>query len=165
MPELPVLLGATNHTPPASHTMVRIQASEATPELVSITMDEIHHQVVGDDLPLVDADAHSSETGLPCLPELSGTTVPTKSLGAAESLHSPAWPELPHLPTRPESPNSAAQPESPHLPRPESPDFWTPLETTLEPTSTSLDDPAAGMLDHLVRASRTFGPCWMSSLY
>jgi len=30
---------------------------------------------------------------------------------------------------------------------------------------TSLDDPAARMLDHLVQASRSFGPCWMSSLY
>jgi len=26
-------------------------------------------------------------------------------------------------------------------------------------------DPAAGMLDHLVQASRAFSSCWMSSLY
>jgi len=39
----------------------------------------------------------------------------------------------------------------------------TGLLSTLKPTVTltSLDDPVAGMLDHLVQASRAFGPCWL----
>jgi len=61
-----------------------------------ITIVEINHQVMGDNLSLLDMDAHSSKTDLPCLPELSGTTVLTKSLGAAKLPNSPAWLELLH---------------------------------------------------------------------
>ena len=138
-----------------------IQAFKATPELVFIPIDKICQvQAMGDNLPLVNMDTCSCKTDLLCLLEPSGTTVLTKSPGAIKSLDSPAWSELLELP-RMELPHSPWL-ELMHLPaRPES---LQSLETTLEPTSTSLDDPAAGMLDHLVRASRAFGPCWMSSL-
>jgi len=41
-PELSALLGAMNHMLPASDATARILALEATLELASITMDEIH---------------------------------------------------------------------------------------------------------------------------
>jgi len=65
------------------------------------------------------------------------------------------------------SPYLPARWESPHSPQPKSPDFWAPLKTTLEPTSTSLKKilPCTGMLEHLVQASRALGPRQMSSLY
>ena len=136
-------------------------------------MDKIFKvQVVDDNVPLVDMGTCSSETDLPCMPELSGTTVPTKSLEMVELLDSPArlellyssaWSEPLDLP-RPESLHSP-WPGLPHSPQPESPVLQALLETVLEPTSVSLEDPATGMPDPLIRDSRTFSPCWMSSLY
>jgi len=62
--------------------MARIQAFEVTPELASIPMDEIHQvQVVDDNFPLVAMGTCRSKTNLPCLPEPSGTTIPTTSPG------------------------------------------------------------------------------------
>ena len=55
---------------------------------------------------------------------------------SGEVADSPAWSELLYMP----------QPESPHLPQLELPDF----QTMLEPTSTSLDNPAAGVLDQVM---------------
>jgi len=90
--------GAMNHTPPASHAVALIQAFKATPELASITMDEICHQVVGDNLPLVNMNAHSSKTNLLCSLKPLGTTVLTKLPGAAESLSTSARRKLPQSP-------------------------------------------------------------------
>ena len=82
-PELSALLGVMNHMLPATNDTVRIQPFKATPELASIRTDEICQvQAMGDTLPLINMDAHSSETDLLCSPEPSETTVHDEITGS-----------------------------------------------------------------------------------
>jgi len=91
----------------------------------------------------VETDAQGSEIDLLCLSEPPRTIVLTESRGAMELPGSEANAHL--------DGDSAACVQV--------------LETVLEPALTSLDHYATGCLDHLAQACRTFGPCWMSSLF
>jgi len=80
------------HVASTTHYMAQIQVFEDTPELASIPMNKVRQvPAVGENLPLVNMGACSSETNEPCLPELSGTTVLTRLAGALEPPDLPAW--------------------------------------------------------------------------